>query len=104
MDPVLLVGPRTPTTIRFPCVYGPLEYQSAGIGARRLGRQVVKPKPGGGKIEWPVSGWPRRGPLVVAFLVVLSALILALLFFGGWPADESPPLEPGVTAQPAEPE
>jgi hypothetical protein len=64
----------------------------------------VKPKPGGGRIEWPVSGWPRRGPLILAFLVVLSVLILALLIFGNQPADEAPPLDPGVTAQPAEPE
>ena len=70
----------------------------------RLGRRFVKPKPKGGKIEWPVSGWPRRGPLVLAFIVVLSALILALLLFGGWPLDEAPPHDPGVTAQPAEPE
>lgn len=64
----------------------------------------MKPKPGGGRIEWPVSGWPRRGPLILAFLVVLSALILAFLFFGNQSADEAPPLDPGVTAQPAEPE
>ena len=64
----------------------------------------MKPKPGGGRIEWPVSGWPRRGPLIPAFIVVLSALILALLFFGSPPADQAPPLDPGVTAQPAEPE
>lgn len=64
----------------------------------------MKPKPGGGRIEWPVSGWPRRGPLILAFIVVLSALILALLFFGSPPADQAPLLDPGVTAQPAEPE
>lgn len=64
----------------------------------------MKPKPGGGRIEWPVSGWPRRGPLILAFIVVLSALILALLLFGSRPADEAPHLDPGVTAQPAEPE
>ena len=63
-----------------------------------------KPKPMGGKIEWPVSGWPRHGPLVLTFLVVLSALLLALLFFGGWPADETPPHDPGVTAQPTNPD
>ena len=64
----------------------------------------MKPNPKGGGIEWPVSGWPRRGPLILAFLVVLSALLLALLFFGGPPAEDSPPHDPGVTAQPAEPE
>lgn len=69
-----------------------------------LGRRFVRPKPEGGRIEWPVSGWPRHGALILAFLVVLSALLLALLFFGGRPAENSPPHDPGVTAQPAEPE
>ena len=63
----------------------------------------MKPKPGGGRIEWPVSGWPRRGPLILAFLVVLSALLLALLFLGDLPVDDAPPRDSGVTAQPAEP-
>ena len=63
----------------------------------------MKPKPGGGRIEWPVSGWPRRGPLILAFLVVLSALLLALLFFGDLPVDDAPSRDSGVTAQPAEP-
>jgi len=65
---------------------------------------LVKPKPGGGKIEWPVSGWPRHGPLIFAFLAVLVALFLALLFFGDRPAEESPARESGATAQPADPE
>jgi len=50
-----------------------------------------------------VSGWPGRGPLILAFLVVLSALLLALLFFGDLPVDDAPSRDSGVTAQPAEP-
>jgi len=50
-----------------------------------------------------VSGWPRHGPLILAFLVVLSALLLALLFLGDLPVDDAPPRDSGVTAQPAEP-
>ena len=64
----------------------------------------MKPKPGGGRIEWPVSGWPRHGPLIFAFLVVLVALFLTLLLFGNRPAVDSPALDSGVSAQPAEPE
>ncbi len=65
----------------------------------------MKPKPGGGRIEWPpVSGWPRRGPLVAAFLVVLAALILALVFLGQDPTEDPPEQEPGVMAQPADTE
>ena len=62
----------------------------------------MKPKPGGGRIEWPVSGWPRHGPLIFAFLVVLAALFLALLLFGDRPAGSSPALDSGVPAQPAD--
>ena len=64
----------------------------------------MKPKPGGGRIEWPVSGWPRHGPLIFAFLVVLVALFLALLLFGARSAGNSPAFDSGVTAQPVEPE
>jgi hypothetical protein len=62
----------------------------------------VKPKSGGGRIEWPVSGWPRHGPLIFAFLVVLVALFLALLLFGARSAGNSPAFDSGVTAQPAD--
>lgn len=64
----------------------------------------MQPNTGGGRIEWPVSGWPRHGPLVIAFLVVLVALILALLFLGGGSAEDAPLRDLGVTAQPTDPE
>lgn len=64
----------------------------------------MKPKPGGGGIEWPVSGWPKHGPLIVAFLVVLSALLLALLFFGDRSSEDALQGDPEVTVQPADTE
>ncbi len=52
----------------------------------------MKPSSGGGRIDWPVSGWPKHGPLVLAFLAVLLALLLALFLL----ADTQSELEPGV--------
>lgn len=55
----------------------------------------MKSKPGGERIEWPVSGWPRHGPLIFAFFAVLLVLLLALFLLADSGPDASPePPEP----------
>lgn len=65
----------------------------------------MKPTPRGKGpgIDWPISGWPRHGPLILAFVAVLAALVLVLLF-ADRQADDRPIRDSEPLVQPIAPE
>jgi hypothetical protein len=60
----------------------------------------MEPKPGGGRIEWPESGWPKHWAIVLAIVVVLITILLVFAIIGE-SSSEGAPLEDPAAQTPA---